>query len=419
MSVDIPRKILVVDPGMAQIFGHNYAYNRALQRWFTAKQVHGSFLFSHLLPPDILAEFPDSRAVFAWSPYLLLDPAKSLRRTAEAFAAELYSLVDVDAETLIFAHTLNPTGLYGFALWQAALPESRRPLLALNIMLDMSGDAECWDRLAPSCDLLRQTEKVRLFGGSKGSARLLSNRFGTPCTMLPSPLPENLESYRVESCPDRPIFGLIGDARQGKNLHALAPAMLRYLASGGRGVFRIHLTPTDEAILSSLLPIHDLHREYPEQVAIDWSHLDENDYYACLGRFTALIIPYSPNVYHVCRPSGPVIEAAALGVPIIAYAGGFAEDELALLDNGSLFIEHSSAKDLALAFSRFEREKDVRKAKAVITCSSYAALHGTDAIIRLLFYSFRKRGHEVSGQEDYLAPSGLPPGTLSIRRGSR
>jgi len=147
MSVDIPRKILVVDPGMAQIFGHNYGYNQILQRWFTEKQMQGSFLFSRLLPPQMLAEFPGSRAAFTWSPYLLLDPSESLRRIAETFAAELHFLVDADAETLIFAHTLNPTALYGFALWQAALPEARRSQLALNIMLDMSDSATCREAL--------------------------------------------------------------------------------------------------------------------------------------------------------------------------------------------------------------------------------------------------------------------------------
>jgi len=178
---------------------------------------------------------------------------------------------------------------------------------------------------------------------------------------------------------------LIGDARQGKNLHILAPAMLRYLASGGQGVFYIHMTPTEEATLSSLLPLHDLHRDYQEQVKIGHHHLAEKEYYALLGCFTALVIPYSPNAYHVYRPSGPVIEAAALGVPIIACAGGFAEDELATLDNGSLFVEQASSKDFAQAFSRFEREKDVRKARAVAACFGYAASHGMDAIMRLLF----------------------------------
>ena len=392
MPADAPRKIVVADPGMAQSFGHHYAYNKALQSWFTKNGVAGSFLFSRHLPAELLAEFPDSRAVFSWSPYNPpqspeVNPVDPLRRAAEALAAELRVFADAatNADTLVFAHTLDPAALYGFALWQAALPEARRPRLGLNLMLGVTDSAECRELLAPARDLLRQTGKARLFGGSKGSARLLSELFGVPCAMLPTPLPEYLERCRLAACPDRPVFGLTGDARQGKNLHILAPAMLRYLATGGQGLFHIHLTPTDEALIPALLPLHDLSRDYPERVTLDWRRLDEKEYHARLGGLTALIIPYSPDDYHVCRPSGPVIEATALGVPIIACAGGFAEDELAALDNGSLFMERPSAKDLALALARFEREKDARKARAMAACSGYAASHGTDAIMRLLY----------------------------------
>jgi hypothetical protein len=202
--------------------------------------------------------------------------------------------------------------------------------------------------------------------------------------MLPTPLPEHLEDCRTALCPDRPVFGLTGDGRQGKNLHILAPAIVRYVAAGGQGMFRIHLTPTDESIIPALLPLHELSRDYPEQVEIDWRHRDEQEYYARLGELTALIIPYSPDGYHACRPSGTVIEAAVLGVPVIACAGGFAEDELAPLDNGSLFMERASSTDLAAALSRFEREKDARKAKAVAASFRYAASHGTDAVMRMV-----------------------------------
>ena len=383
------RRILVVDPGMMRIYGHHYAYNQSLQRWFTAKGVQGSFLFSRLVPPEVLAEFPGSRSVFVrnphrWNLYPQKDSPEGLRRTARAFSTELRAHADADAETLVFAHTLDPIALYGFALWQAALPEAVRPRLALNIMLYMADNAECRERLALGCDLLRQMGRARLFGGSRGIARLLSDLFGAPCAMLPTPLPENLEGCRTEFCPDRPVFGLIGEARQGKNLHILAPAVLRYLTAGGRGAFRIFMPPMGKSIMSALHPLIDLSLDWPEQIALHWRRLDAKEYYACLGGLTALIIPYSPEDYHACRPSGPVIEAAVLGVPIIACAGGFAEEELVPLDNGSLFMEQASAKDLAEALGRFEREKDARKARAMAACYGYAALHGTDAVMRLL-----------------------------------
>ena len=390
MTADIPQDILVVDPGMAQSFGHHYAYNQALQGRFTANGAQGRFLFSRNLPPELLAEFSNARAVFTWSPYAWpqtagAGPIEAMRHAAEAFAEELRAHVQADARTTVFAHTLDPTALYGFALWQADLPENQRPFLALNLMLGMADAPDCRALLAPSRALLGQTGKTRLFGGSKAAARMLSELFGAPCLMLPTPLPDALGRYRASTPPGAPVFGLIGDARQGKNLHILPPAMLRYLASGGRGEFRIQLTATDEALAPVLLALHDLSREYPERVRLEWRRrLADEEYHACLGSFTALIIPYSAQSYHVCRPSGPVIEAAALGVPVIACAGGFAQDELAPLDNGSLFMESAAPAPLAQALARFEREKDERKAKALAAAIPYAASHGTDAIMRLL-----------------------------------
>lgn len=384
-----PYDILIVDPGMAQSFGHHYAYNRALRVWCASNGARSRFLFSRHMPADLLAEFPDGRGVFSWSLYQQPSrpgegPQEALRRTAEDFAAELRAHIEADADTLVFSHTLDPASLYGFALWQADLPENRRPRLALNVMLGVADNAMVRESLAPACAALGQTERARLFGGSKATARLLSGLFGRACAMLPTPLPDGLERFRTGEYPNGPLFGTAGDARQGKNLHILAPAILRYLAGGGAGRFHIHMTPTDEALIPALLPLHDLSREYPDRVVLEWKYLGEEEYLARLGGFTALILPYRAEEYHVCRPSGLVVEATALGVPLVACAGGFAEDEIASLNNGSLFMARSDPRELARALALFEREKDARKAMALAAAPAYAAGHGLDAIMRLV-----------------------------------
>ena len=385
-----PYDILVVDPGMAQSFGHHYAYNRAVRDWCAAGGAQSRFLFSRHVPAELLAEFPGGQGVFSWNPYQPPSlpgegPEEALRRSAEAFAAELRIHVKADAGALVFAHTLDPASLYGFALWQANPPEGRRPRLALNVMLGVADSAAGRRSLAPACAILGQTEGARLFGGSKATARLLSGLSGRARAMLPTPLPKGLERFRTEGAGGAggPLFGTAGDARMGKNLHILAPAILRYLAGGGAGRFHIHLTPTDEALIPALLPLHDLSREYPDRVILEWKYLGEEDYLARLGGFTALVIPYRAEEYHACRPSGLVVEAAALGVPLVACAGGFAEDEIAPLNNGSLFMARADARELALALALFEREKEARKARALAVAPAYAAGHGLDAIMRL------------------------------------
>ena len=391
MSTLFPQKLLVVDPGMAQIFGHHYAYNTALRAWLATQGNPGRFLFSKLLPEEMQKEFPESRAVFSWSLYARpqepgYDPMAFAQYSARAFANDLHTWADgeADAETLVFSHTLDPTALYGLALWHGSLPESRRPCLALNLMLDVSDGDFCRALLGLSLPLLRQSKRVRLFGGAKASALLLSELSGEPCDMLPSPLPDGLENYLISACPDRPVFGITGDARQGKNLQSLPPAILRYLASGGKGLFHIQLTASDEALTPVLIALHELTRDYPQQVHLGYRHLEEAEYYAHMGRLSALILPYSPDAYHRYRPSGPVIESALLGVPAIVCAGGFAEEELAPLDNGSLFMENADPASLAKALLRFEREKDERKARAMAARPGYAVKHGTGAIMRMI-----------------------------------
>ena len=384
-----PYDILIVDPGMAQNFGHHYAYNRALRDWCAANGARGRFLFSRHVPAELLAEFSGGQGAFSWSLYSQPPvpgegPKEALQRTAEDFAADLRAHVEADADTLVFAHTLNPASLYGFALWQADLPENRRPRLALTVMLGVADSAAGRESLTPACAILGQTDRARLFGGSKATARLLSELSGRVRAMLPTPLPKGLERFRAEGGPGEPLFGTAGDARMGKNLHILAPAILRYLAGGGTGKFHIHLTPTDEALIPALLPLHDLSKEYPERVILEWRYLDEEQYLARLGGFTALILPYRAEEYHACRPSGLVVEATALGVPLVACAGGFAENEIASLNNGSLFMARADPRELAQALALLEREKDARKARALAAAPAYAAGHGLDAIMRLV-----------------------------------
>jgi glycosyltransferase involved in cell wall biosynthesis len=158
--------------------------------------------------------------------------------------------------------------------------------------------------------------------------------------------------------------------------------MARYLAGGGRGAVSVSVTPTDIELTDTLVALHELMREFPQRVRISFRHLGVHEYYVGMAASTAIVAPYS---YGRFRPSGLVIESAALGVPLIGLAGGFAEDELGGLRNGSLFLPRPTPALLSQALLRFDEEHAERGARARIAAKRYAGRQGTEALLRCLF----------------------------------
>ena len=373
--------VFVMDPGMAQSFGHNYTYNHAFGRAFSEAGLPVSFFFNDRITSELLGEYPDSAGCFSWFLYQELNAAKlsdeAFRHSAAVLRTELQAHVQprLDTATLIFAHTLEPAGLYGFALWYTSLAKDQRPHLALNLMLGVDGTPECRTRLEAACSLLRGCPKAHIFCGSKAIGEMLAAYMGRACSLLPTPLPEYPEQYHIDRCPEQPVFGLAGNWRADKNLPIIPAALMRYLAKGGQGSFAIQMTPTDEEIHPVVLALHDLSQSFPGKVLLNINYLNDHAYYQNMASFTAMIIPYTAGVYPRYRPSGLVIEAAAMAVPAICVQGGFMQEELEPLRNGSLFMPEATAGSLVQALFQFEREMRERKALALAAAPDYCRYH--------------------------------------------
>lgn len=384
-------KIVVIDPAMSWQYGHNFAYNNAFQKEFARRGIPARFLFNSELPPEERGAFPDGAALLTWHLYRAMAAASGaspdeFRRIAGLLTEELrrFATPLADARTLVFCHTADPLSLYGIALWFSSLPAASRPALAVNLMLGMENHAHVREQLAWSWALLRDHPRVRLFGGTKSAAALLSGLTDGECAMLPSPLPGELWKYRAAPEPGTPLFGMNGDWRDGKNLHIVPPAVLRYFAKGGKGNFSIQLTCTDMAAHSFVVALHDISTRYPDRFFMDLRYLTPEEYYESMGRLSAVIIPYHPCSYNAYRPSGVIIESAAMGVPAICMRGGFMQEELKPLNNGSLFCKEPTAAALAGAFLQFEQERDERRKLAATAAVEYSARHSTRHITNLL-----------------------------------
>lgn len=374
-------RVLILDPGMTRSFGHHYGYNHAFGAAFRRERLEVRSYFSGGLPQELADEFPDSSACFNWSLFEEMirvgDNPDDFYTSAQAFCSELQSYASPAAgpDALVFAHTLDPTALLGISLWYRTIRESDRPALALNIMLGVSDTRECHRQLEAGCTLLRGMPRVRLFGGTRAIGEILSALMGQTCQMLPTPLPEQPEQYYANSQTEKLVFGLTGDWRPEKNLHIIPSALALYLKKGGHGHFTIQMTPTDESIHPVVLTLHDLSLLHSGKITLDIRYLEEKAYYANLASFSALLLPYRASEYPRYRPSGLAIEAAALAVPVIGAGGGFIEEELAQLGNGSLFVEMPTREYLVDGLFRFEREWETRKKRALAAAPGYASHH--------------------------------------------
>ena len=351
------KHLLIFDPGMLSAFGHHYAYNSAL---FQAARTLGlpvRWLFSNRLPEDLAGTFPTAPLSLEWSTYGVLStldaaPVEAVPAVAARLAGDIGLCLDAPQPRpdLLFAHTLEPATFLALLLWRAALPRHMRPALALNVMLGLDASERCRTILGHAAQLLAAAPDVALFAGTRPAAALLTESTGHEAAMLPSPLPGWLAGCASPASAGPPLFCLLGDGRPGKNLQVLPTALMHYLRGGGKGRFMIRMTPTDADMHGVFTALHDMRRAFPEQIDLSLRRLEEREYYASLGKADALVIPYTASAYTRFRPSGLGIESAALGVPAICAQGGFMEEELARLDNGSLFLESVSPASLSQAF---------------------------------------------------------------------
>lgn len=385
------RHLLIFDPGMLSAFGHHYAYNSALRDAAKALGMEARWLCSNQLPAELGAEFPLAPQFLPWSTYGVLSsfpaiPDATVPAVVARLAGDIAHCFDAARPfpDLVFAHTLESALFLALLLWHAGLPRRERPAMALNLMLDLDEGERCRMLLEQAATLLTAAPDVALFAGTRSAVDLLAALTGRKAAMLPSPLPAWLDDCVSPPNQSGPLFSLFGDGRAGKNLHVLPTALMHYLRNGGKGRFALHMTPTDGGLHDIFITLDDLHRQFPNRITLALQRLDERDYYASFGAADALIIPYEASAYTRFRPSGLVIESAALGVPAICAKGGFMEEELGRLDNGSLFLESISPASLSQAFFLFEKEYVARKEQAIARAAEYRRVHNARAVLELV-----------------------------------
>jgi glycosyltransferase involved in cell wall biosynthesis len=195
-----------------------------------------------------------------------------------------------------------------------------------------------------------------------------------------------------------------GEARGDKNLGILPDAIRRYFSAGGRGTFNIQLQPMlgngTEKLIRRDLP--RLRKEFPGRVSLLAAPLYGDAFYAHIAGSDAVLLTY-PGQHYQNRISQIALEAAAFGVSCVAARHSSMEEELARLDNGSVFMEKADAGCLAAAMLDFEQNLAGNRAKAARGGEICRAYHNADTYFDII------ADPENFAYPDYARVEPLPP----------
>ncbi|GHU03903.1 hypothetical protein FACS1894205_1230 [Alphaproteobacteria bacterium] len=389
-------KVLVADPGMTRLAGHHLSWNRTLQNLFDARGVERRFFFYKDATLESLACFKNATAHFQYNFYRKVSEAPTLDSFESLLTHALYMQRDlvpltplVDRNTLVLGHSLDASSILGVGLWHATLAPEKRPHFALNVHFCIAPPTELTRksyRLAMQCFV--GNPRVRFFGVVDPVVDFLGEATGQKATLLPMPLDFPHAGNRVRNVHDI-VYGFVGEDRQERNVAILPEALENYLEKGGKGRFLLQLAPVDPRSTPTLDRLRALAHRHPEQITLLLQGVYGEEYYDLLRRMSAMLLPFSSDIYHYFRPSQVLQEAIFMDIPAVVCGGGFMEYETRKWDNGSLVMQN--AQELAKALFSFESTAQQRFEKAAAAGARYRAANNTEAFWEKLMACGRGR----------------------------
>ncbi len=197
MADTLIHRPVVLDPGPFDSAGGDRSWNAAFQKALEARGLDHEFIFpvAGLFPGRL--EYRAARRQHPRARFVLRDvrepagelaavDAELLTRRAERLREDLGVLDGTDlGRTLIFGHALDLSQVLGLALWTAALPEGRRPRLALDIHPSFD-PPNAWiaDGYRLVMANLPDHSRVRFFSATARMADFLSRATGRPAELL-------------------------------------------------------------------------------------------------------------------------------------------------------------------------------------------------------------------------------------------
>lgn len=389
-----PARLLVLDPGLRFVAGHHFAYDLGVLRACLERELPVEFYVFADCQPE---------AVKVLKAHAVLRPCQYESQSSDAYCGYLEDFLltgtvaefnlfknlraDIGPSDILFYHTAEPRILRGVAAWYLALAREKRPYLCLTFQ------NHCYRYVAREhLELVRSVfrlalkpflhePKVCVAASNRLIAAQVRRMAEKPCPVFPVPLELEVPARTFQTRADKKTLciGYAGEGRQEQGV-ALLPEVIEAVLNAYPDVtFTVQFACryVDDATIARL-------QAFGERVRVHESCFVGADFHRLLASFDALLLPYEQNRYRE-RSSQVVIEAMALGVPLIVPVGTSLALEVKRFDCGYSLIRGDDAGAVIDAVARFVDNHDALTRKSVAAAGRCAAFHSGETLLDMVF----------------------------------
>ena len=330
-------KLIVIDPCLGNMNGHEYAMNKFIVDEATKEGYDSTVLCYHKYAPNP-HDTMKTISIFRRSPYDKLERSLEYDKAAlEKGNRELLAVLtkyappkSLPKNSMILLHTACNTLLIGLARW---IKKINRSDLKIRIVLRWPATRRVFDRehaehfCAKACSVYpRLLGDIRFYADNKGLVEYYRKLTGihfeqTPIGIhfddLPDIPPPNLEENHL-----RYVFA--GVPRKEKGIEHIANSLPSYIPHFPLDQFFIHTINAHNFA-------KDMREDHPDHVFTHNEFLTGRPYFEFLLLGDVVLIPYDIHSYEL-RTSHIFMEALGLGRAVIVSKGSWMEEVLQEID---------------------------------------------------------------------------------------
>ncbi|MEA5089630.1 radical SAM protein [Solidesulfovibrio sp.] len=388
-------RLIVLDHGLRFLAGHHFAYNLGVLAECVKRELPVEFYVYADCQPE---------AVKVLRAKAVLQPSRYESHSSDRYCSWLEdfliaggiaefnlfkNLRDLDPSDIVFCHTADPKIVRGIAAWYLAMDKARRPYLCLKfqnhcfrfVAKDQRALARSIFRLALKPFI--NEPKVSFAASNKLIGSQITQMAEKPCPVFPVPLQLEVPAKKYRSRAEKGVLriGYAGEGRVEQGVGFLPEVAEAILPAYPDVVFELQFACrfVDDDTLNRL-------RSFGDRVRVHESCFVGDDFHRLIASFDALLLPYQPTSY-VERSSQIVIEAIALGVPLIVPVGTSLALEVKQFNCGYSLIRGYDGLSVIEAVAHFIDNHDALARKSADAAPRCAAFHSGGTLIDLLLAS--------------------------------
>lgn len=300
---------------------------------------------------------------------------------------------DLGPEDVLFVPTADHRHVLAFSWWMQRFSPGHEPRVILLMRYNYLTPE--YSQIASLIWVRRTFEKIeRLAMGRRLELVTDSQRLAheyqlftkLPVKVLPIPhVPEQAaECSNLSRDEDAVNYVCLGDARQEKGFDLLAQAIVQLAQHHQLGAMRFHL----QCPISN--PVHETMRQWISilqklnhpAITLHEKVFSTQAYQQQLQAADVVLLPYRKQVYQ-SRTSGPLVEALALGKPVITTRDTWLYDQVNKTQAG-LCITDGDVKALADAMVQMRDQIGQWQAHAKAASSQWRAYHNPENFLKML-----------------------------------